>query len=116
MPEVPKSTLSTQDRRLLEKPSLKIARCAVCGLEPSSSWLGLTQHHVVPQGRTVGLENRGPTITLCGSGTTGCHGKAELREIRFDYDDARGLWIARVDELIREFGDNWIDLPVRRAA
>ena len=54
--------------------SIERGYCAVCGKS------GTTKHHCVP--RSQGGAD-GPTITLCGSGTTGCHGKAEDKRLHF---------------------------------
>lgn len=42
--------------------------CSFCG---GQHFHGLNQHHVIPKSQG-GLH--GCTVTLCGSGTTGCHG------------------------------------------
>jgi len=64
---------------LMDKPSQDEGCCAVCG---SYDWSSL--HHVVP--RSQGGKD-GPTIRLCGSGTTGCHGDAENKCLHFRYVD-----------------------------
>lgn len=64
---------------LMDAPSLLPGRCAVCGDAR------VTKHHAVP--RSQGGTN-GPQLHLCGSGTTGCHGKAEDKRLHFRYEGA----------------------------
>lgn len=69
------------------------AVCAVCGKPATNA------HHVPAKGmgggrrlvRVGGVPMRPALIALCGSGTTGCHGLAHQRRIRFEWrwDDAR---------------------------
>jgi 5-methylcytosine-specific restriction endonuclease McrA len=64
---------------LMDKPSCEPGCCAVCGAPR-----GITSHHIVPRSQG-GLD--GPTIDLCGHGTTGCHGDAEEKRIHFRWHD-----------------------------
>lgn len=64
---------------LMDKPSIDTGhRCAVCGRYATNT------HHIVP--RSLGGVS-GPTVRLCGSGTTGCHGMAETKRLHFRYED-----------------------------
>lgn len=49
--------------------------CVVCGDSASPS-----QHHVLPRGQG-GDDDDANLVTLCGSGTTGCHGLIEANDI-----------------------------------
>ncbi len=64
---------------LMDKPSVlgvHPAACAVCGIS------GTTEHHIVP--RSQGGAD-GPTVRLCGHGTSGCHGAAEDKRLHFRF-------------------------------
>lgn len=67
---------------LMDKPSYRPRHCAICGVPRPR-----TNHHIVPrsQGGTDG-----PTISLCGHGTAGCHGKAEENRLHFRWRE--GWW------------------------
>ena len=55
--------------------------CIVCG-KPATN-----KHHEPPKA-LGGIGRKGlepPRISLCGSGTTGCHGKRHAGEIKFRY-------------------------------
>jgi len=54
------------------------AYCCVCG-KP-----GTTFHHVPSKSLAGGDHDSG--VRLCGSGTTGCHGRAEGKQITFSFD------------------------------
>lgn len=77
-----KTTLPEMYHELMHAPSLILDHCAVCGRYPANN-----QHHMVR--RNAGeLYDRGhklpkPTITLCGSGATGCHGLAHQNILHF---------------------------------
>lgn len=62
---------------LMDKPSHRTIWCICCG-RPANN-----HHHVVP--RSAG-GTHGPVLTLCGSGTTGCHGEAHDRRLHFRWD------------------------------
>ena len=65
---------------LMSAPSVpRQPYCPVCGRATA-----LTEHHVVPRSQGG---HKGPTIYLCGDGTTGCHGLAEDNRLHFHYDD-----------------------------
>ena len=78
-----KVPMSLRDARLMEAPSLTPNHCAWCG-----ATFPLSLHHVVPRGRGGHF---GPLLTLCGSGTTGCHGRAEDKRLHFDHHGG-GWW------------------------
>lgn len=72
-------------RALMDCPSVpRQPYCPVCG-----KTVALTEHHVVP--RSQGGKD-GPTIYLCGDGTTGCHGLAEDNRLHFRYDEEVQRW------------------------
>jgi len=50
--------------------------CVICGRH------GTNRHHVIPGERK---NPRNPILELCGSGTTGCHGRVHERKIHFRY-------------------------------
>ena len=99
--------------------------CAVCGMRATNC------HHIVPRGlgETIRLETpkgtwemRSPLIALCGTGTTGCHGRfhAGLLKARWvwdgDYEDAwwDGSLLAEIephDPLLYAYGRWEIDGP-----
>lgn len=61
------------DRRMSARVVLAHPWCVVCGLH------GGTCHHVLPRSeRGDDVDANG--VTLCGSGTTGCHGLVEARD------------------------------------
>ena len=78
-----KAPMSTYDAALMLAPSLTPGWCIVCG-KPYP-----TEHH--PVKRSHGGTD-GPVLHLCGSGTTGCHGKAESRRLHFRYSPALEMW------------------------
>lgn len=65
-------------------------RCVVCGRYANN------EHHVIPKGMGSvprHVERMIPRLKLCGSGTTGCHGKAHAKRLHFAYTDTQGwLW------------------------
>ena len=77
-------------RPLMEAPSIRLDRCAVCG-----RFSPLNQHHVVRRsaGRLyrAGVELPKPTVTLCGMGNVladadgrpYCHGLAHANRLHF---------------------------------
>lgn len=67
---------------LMELPSIEQRFCCVCG-----KTYPLNQHHIVRRGAGQ-LYKRGqlmekPSITLCGTGTSGCHGLAHSNRLHF---------------------------------
>lgn len=88
------STLPNIYRNLMDAPSIRSNRCAICG----RAW-PLNQHHIVWRswGRLYdesGREVSKPTITLCGLGNVQrdadgrwyCHGRAHERMLHFKYE------------------------------
>lgn len=72
---------------MMGKPSVIRDTCAVCG-KPANN-----QHHIVRRGAgtaydPMGRELKKPTVTLCGSGTTGCHGMAHQQRLHFRWVEA----------------------------
>lgn len=92
-------------RALMDCPSVpRQPYCPVCGRAGK-----LTEHHVVPRSQGG---HKGPTIYLCGDGTTGCHGLAEDNRLHFCYedgfltnDDPGWLWVL-LDEATK-IDDPW---------
>lgn len=85
-----RSTLAEMYWPLMDLPSVRLRRCAVCG----ATW-PLNQHHAVWRGwgklfDADGNEREKPTITLCGSGNTGgCHGLAHAHRLHFRNNGGR---------------------------
>lgn len=97
--------------------------CAVCGRQATNC------HHVVRRGRTFRLRRadgmvvalRSPLMLLCGSGVTGCHGKAHSGDLRIEWvwkseEDERRWWdgellmdYAPYDQRLYRFGFWLID-------
>lgn len=91
------TTLDEVYRPLMDAPTVKLDRCAVCG----RAW-PLNQHHIVfrSQGQLIrdGKPVKKPTVTLCGDGNNlyglapdgtrvvWCHGKAHHRLLHFRND------------------------------
>lgn len=50
--------------------------CRVCNAPAAQT----TFHHVVPRGLYHGSDTESNIVALCGTGTTGCHGKVEGRD------------------------------------
>lgn len=75
---------------LMDAPSIRLERCAVCG-----RYHPLNQHHMVRRGAgklyRAGIEVKKPTITLCGFGNNlrdadgryYCHGLAHANMLHF---------------------------------
>lgn len=77
-----KTTLPEIYHELMKAPSIRTPYCRVCG-RPANN-----QHHLVWRSWGELFDEHGhkmkkPTITLCGSGTTGCHGLAHQRRLHF---------------------------------
>ena len=93
---------------MMGKPSVRMARCAVCG----RTW-PLEQHHVVFRSAgkmfVEGREIEKPTITLCGFGNNlqdadgheYCHGLAHHRRLYFRWVDDDAIACAGHWEYIR---------------
>ena len=106
MAKVP--TLPAMDQPMMGKPSVRMARCAVCG----RTW-PLEQHHVVFRSAgkmfVEGREIEKPTITLCGFGNNlkdadgreYCHGLAHHRRLYFRWVDDDAIACAGHWEYIR---------------
>lgn len=102
------TTLPAMYQPMMGKPSVRMARCAVCG----RTW-PLEQHHVVfrSAGRMFveGREIEKPTITLCGFGNNlqdadgreYCHGLAHHRRLYFRWVDDDAIACAGHWEFIR---------------
>lgn len=89
---------------------LRFRECCVCG-EPAA-----TGHHVIAKGGPhYGDDLDGNIVPVCGSGTTGCHGKIENGDVEARM--AVGLHILRhridvilyvQDKLGPDAGDDWL--------
>ena len=102
------TTLPAMYQPMMGKPSVKMARCAVCG----RTW-PLEQHHVVFRSAgkmfVEGREIEKPTITLCGFGNNlqdadgreYCHGLAHHRRLYFRWVDDGAIACAGYWEYIR---------------
>lgn len=89
------TTLPAMYQPMMGKPSVRMARCAVCG----RTW-PLEQHHVVFRSAgkmfVEGREIEKPTITLCGFGNNlqdadgreYCHGLAHANRLHFRWVEA----------------------------
>ena len=81
---------------LLQAPSLVSDTCCACGA------MATNRHHVVPGARRATKDlPESPTVPLCGSGTTGCHGLAHAHRLHFRYRD--GWEFLRTDEPVGDF-------------
>lgn len=102
------TTLPAMYQPMMGKPSVRMARCAVCGhVRP------LEQHHVVFRSAgkmfVEGREIEKPTITLCGFGNNlqdadgreYCHGLAHHRRLYFRWVDDDAIACAGHWEYIR---------------
>ena len=102
------TTLPAMYLPMMGKPSVRMARCAVCG----RTW-PLEQHHVVFRSAgkmfVEGREIEKPTITLCGFGNNlqdadgreYCHGLAHHRRLYFRWVDDGAIACAGHWEYIR---------------
>ncbi len=102
------TTLPAMYQPMMGKPSVRMARCAVCG----RTW-PLEQHHVVFRSAgkmfVEGREIEKPTITLCGFGNNlqdadgreYCHGLAHHRRLYFRWVDDGTIACAGHWEYIR---------------
>lgn len=63
--------------------------CVVCGR------FGTNKHHEPPKGTGGERAWRGSLVSLCGSGTTGCHGRRHAGDLklRFNETDDRWEWL-----------------------
>lgn len=67
---------------MLDRPSIGGTRCAICGAPATNA------HHVIQKGMGgTSYESRIPTIKLCGSGVTGCHGLAHQKRLHIYWRD-----------------------------
>ena len=103
---------------LMKGKTLKASRCAVCGKTSP-----LNQHHIVRRGDGELFGNDGralpkPTITLCGSGTQGCHGLAHELILHFRWND--GWEYLKTEEPVQRIDalqmSGWvhIDIPLHQ--
>lgn len=102
------TTLPAMYQPMMGKPSVRMARCAVCG----RTW-PLEQHHVVFRSAgkmfVEGREVEKPTVTLCGFGNNlqdadgreYCHGLAHHRRLYFRWVDDDAIACAGHWEYIR---------------
>lgn len=88
--------------------------CRVCG---ASAYLGYTGlHHLVPRSQG-GDDVPDNLVPLCGSGTMGCHGKVEARDLYACHRLRVNLTLAEFDYMLTKKGDVWADTkyPPRNA-
>ena len=89
-----KTTIAKLWWPLMDAPTMKANRCYICG-KPANN-----QHHMVKRSQGelyIGaVKRKKPTITLCGSGTTGCHGLAHQNRLHFRYVYKTNLDTARL--------------------
>ena len=87
---IDKTTLPEMYHELMKAPSIVLDHCAVCGKFPANN-----QHHLVRRNAgelyKEGYKLKKPTITLCGSGTTGCHGLAHQNRLHFRWVDCEAV-------------------------
>lgn len=69
----PRPAQRVRDSQLLQQLHLEWRECAIC--RATGPFLSL--HHITKHPRS---DVRGNLVMLCGSGTTGCHGKIEARD------------------------------------
>lgn len=95
--------------RLMGAQSVRSDYCVVCGRRATN------QHHVVRRGAGMlsveGVSLSKPTLSLCGSGTTGCHGKAHEGRLHFDFVDGEWLYLETDEPMNQlealELEDGW---------
>lgn len=91
---------------LMMGQTVKAPFCVVCGRT-----YPLNQHHVIRRSQGVLYRDVGgmrmlvgkPTLTLCGSGCSGCHGDAHRMLLHFRCDDDGRWWWLRTDEPTQDF-------------
>lgn len=66
------------DAELMGKPSIELPWCPFCG-RPATN-----RHHIVYRSRGG---KDGPTVTVCGTGNSGCHGKFHEHRLHLRYRD-----------------------------
>lgn len=74
--------------------------CIVCG------HYGVNVHHEPPKGLGGEKAWHGSLLSLCGSGTTGCHGLRHAKRLRLEWRDGRWMW--KGESMTRRSAD-WID-------
>ncbi len=78
--------------------------CRLCGRYP------VTFHHLVPRGSPYfGSDTEANWIALCGSGTTGCHGKIEMRNREAMRKLVEGLTDAEYSFAVEHGGENFFE-------
>lgn len=83
-----------------EWPDMLGECCIVCG------HYGANKHHMPPKGLAGGKSWQGALLSLCGSGTTGCHGLWHAKRLELRFDEKRG-WVWR-GESARLSSDEWV--------
>lgn len=90
-------------------------RCEVCGIALDLGWSGFSVHHRTPRGmggsRDPRLNLPSNLLALCGSGTTGCHGRVERdRAVAVDNGWIVPRWADPAEFPVLVFGDRWVIL------
>lgn len=70
-------------------PDMGERRCIVCG-SPSPN-----KHHMPPKGTGRKGKWQGALLALCGSGTTGCHGRVHHGDLELRFMEGRWWWRGR---------------------
>lgn len=74
----PKPPPRVRDPELMRRLHIEWRECALCQASLGGT-TPLSLHHVVRRGRG-GDDVRANLVMLCGSGTTGCHGRVEAHD------------------------------------
>ena len=100
----PRPTAVIKDKALLKSLHLRWRECAICGeVEP------LSLHHIHKHPRD---DVEGNLVMVCGSGTTGCHGRIESRDpvvLRLLFEHIVGERPDVVAYLRKKLGRQWAD-------
>ncbi len=82
----------------------KLAGCRICGAGASQCSL----HHLVP--RSLGGDDVDTNlVALCGTGTTGCHGKIEARDPWYLNELRMQLLGSELCYILNSKGEDWLD-------
>ena len=85
----------------------KLGPCRVCG-KGGPAGVGCSLHHVVPKSQ-LGDDVAANLVPLCGSGTTGCHGRVENRD-RMSRSILRSkMSLNEREYVIEKQGIGWLD-------